>query len=353
MSPRSKEMLQRLSLMTASLLVAALIGELALRWLQGEPAPQDGPEDGFSFFAHHETLGWDLVPGARDRHHSQEIDVTIRIDRHGLRSHREIFQERAFGVLRVLVIGDSFSFGHGVEIAEAYPAQLEAQLSHTEVVNLAVTGYGTDQQLLRLIDQGLAWQPDFILLGLFEGNIFRNARESYLGYPKPRFILDPQGNLVLRNVPVPPRSEGTLPPRGLARLRLWQLAAGRGRDLYEHLGYGESWEVTAAILKRLSEVSQGGGAELLAVVVPKDQAIYGQGLRRRLHLHTLKKLDALLARLDIEALDLTSTFAASAAARPSEQLYFPMDGHWTAAGHRIAAEAIAQWLIEKRNFSAN
>jgi len=36
-----------------------------------------------------------------------------------------------------------------------------------EVLNGAVTGYGTDQELLWLIEYGLKYSPDIVILGVF------------------------------------------------------------------------------------------------------------------------------------------------------------------------------------------
>ena len=344
---RRREFAFRAVLVLFSLGVTMLFAEAALRLAVPSPAAAVAEEDdGFSFFTYDERLGWDLVPGTADRHQSSEFDVTIRINSHGLRSDREYALEKSPGTQRIVVIGDSFLFGHGVDAAEALPALLESRLDGSEVINLSVTGYGTDQQLLRLQEQGFRWNPDIVLLGLFEGNIFRNARTEYLGYPKPRFVQR-GGSLELINVPVP---EEPSRPGFLQRTRLWQLFGGRGADLLEHLGFGEAWPTSRAILTRLRDVCAENGSELRVVVLPKDQAVYGSGLRRAVHDRALAKIDRMLEDLDIEHLDLTAPLVDAAA--QGQPLYFPLDGHWTAEAHRVAAREVAEWLAASSAFTA-
>ena len=341
-SPALVEWRARAILLTISLLLSLATAEAALRILGvGAPLVREG-SGGFTFFTHHPRLGWDLVPGAEDRLTTPEMDVEIRITEQGLRSHRLFAPEPEAGTFRIVVIGDSFSFGHGVEVEEAWPARLEGLLSQrlgrpVEVANLSVTGYGTDQQLLRFEERGLALKPDAVILGLFVGNIFRNAREVQIGYPKPRFVLKGE-ELELSNVPVPARAT---PPGGA---RLWNVIASAGRTAGEHLGYGEAWSVTGAILDRLARQCEAEGIELSVLVIPKDQMVYGQGWRRRIHRQTQDATARLLQAHGLPYLDATTALREAAGqGTSSERLYFPVDGHWTSEGHRIAAEALARW----------
>ncbi|MEM9553015.1 MAG: GDSL-type esterase/lipase family protein [Acidobacteriota bacterium] len=337
---RGAEWAARLALVVGSLVLTLLGLEGALRLLSGSAPPVDavsGEDEPFTFFGHHPRLGWDLVPGAVDRHTTGEFDVTIAINAQGLRESRLYDLLPAEGHRRVVVIGDSFTFGHGVEEPESWTARLESSWSGVDIVNLAVTGYGTDQQLLRLEQRGLVLAPDLVVLALFEGNVFRNTRSEYLGYPKPRFVLD-AGTLRLVNVPVP---EGRVPPRGW---QLWRLVGARGVDLAEHLGWGKAWPVTEALVRRMKVSTEAAGARLVTVLIPKNRAVDGDGLRRRLHAETLALIGDLHERAGVPMLDLTPALAAASRDTSSESPYFVADGHWTAAGHAVAAEAAAPFL---------
>lgn len=323
-----------------------VFAEVALRLLNvGAPRVREG-SSGFTFFSHDPNLGWDLVPGAGDRLTTDEFDVKIEITEQGLRSHRTFSRLPEPTGRRVLVIGDSFSFGHGVDVEAAWPARLEEALKQltgepAAVINQSVTGYGTDQQILRLEDRGFQFRPDTVVLGLFVGNVFRNARHFQIGYPKPRFVLD-GGKLKLTHVPVP---EGALEPRGPSRLL--HVAGSTWRMAREHLGYGEAWAVTEALLQRLERRCRAEGAELLVVVIPKDRLIYGQGQRRRIHQRTQDRAVEMLEALNLPHLDLAPVLKAAkdTPGGDTQRLYFPIDGHWTEEAHRLAADAIADRLL--------
>jgi len=70
---------------------------------------------------------------------------------------------------RIVVIGDSVAWGWGVEMAQAWPQQLEKLLGETHgktirVYNMAVNGYSTQQEVRLLETKGLAYQPDLVIL---------------------------------------------------------------------------------------------------------------------------------------------------------------------------------------------
>lgn len=268
--------------------------------------------------------------------------MPVRINAQGFRADREYALEPPPGVLRVVAVGDSFTFGNGVHVHEAWPAVLERRLG-AEVINLGVAGYGVDQQLLTLESRGLRFQPDVVLLGLHIPDIFRNTNTIHNGVGKPRFRLGPEGALTLTNVPVPPPGSPppTLPrPRPLDRLRLWQMASVQ----LERHGIGEVWGLTEGILRRMEIATSGADARLVVLLLPPQYAIEGSFLERKKQAHTLGRVAEILQKNDIEHLDLTAALQARAEENPGEPLFFPQDGHFTPAGHRVVAREAERYL---------
>ena len=70
---------------------------------------------------------------------------------------------------KILLLGDSVSWGDGVEMNQSYPFLLEKMLNRNypekniEVINSAVPGYSTFQQLIYLKKYGLKLKPDIII----------------------------------------------------------------------------------------------------------------------------------------------------------------------------------------------
>jgi lysophospholipase L1-like esterase len=94
--------------------------------------------------------------------------ATVRINALGYRSP-EISRIKPARTFRVVVLGSSNTFGHGVEDGEAYPRLLETWLAsrvppgrRVEVVNLAVSGDAPTQRLHRLRTEVEALDPDWI-----------------------------------------------------------------------------------------------------------------------------------------------------------------------------------------------
>ncbi len=136
----------RIILALASLSVALLVAEIGLRWILPPAQVPLGPHPGF--LTHDATLGWVPVPGGNGTMGGEEFSVAVSINDQGFRGPRTYPRARLPGIPRVVVVGDSFSFGYGVRHEENWITRIEHALAPAEVINLAVTGYGTDQQLL-------------------------------------------------------------------------------------------------------------------------------------------------------------------------------------------------------------
>lgn len=145
-------------------------------------------------------LGWKLSPYWSGKHHHYDYDVNYTINRNGFRAPSVAIENTTFSI-----IGDSFSFGLGVNDDETFTAILNAKgKPQNKFYNLSVPGYSTDQQRL-LIDNVINTINEHVLLVVYLGNdIFDNMRAFPLqaGHGKPFFTLQ-NGQLQLENTPVP------------------------------------------------------------------------------------------------------------------------------------------------------
>ncbi|OGL46982.1 MAG: hypothetical protein A2W05_00990, partial [Candidatus Schekmanbacteria bacterium RBG_16_38_10] len=120
------------------------------------------------------TLKIKLRPNYRSK--SSYWRVAINTNSIGLRDRE--FGEKKQGVFRILVVGDSQTFGHGIEAEDTYPKVLERLLAKNipnkkiEVINAGVGGYCTFQEFQYLKESGFALEPDLVLVGFFIGNDF-------------------------------------------------------------------------------------------------------------------------------------------------------------------------------------
>lgn len=94
----------------------------------------------------------------------------VRLNSEGFRDE-ELPDEKDPGVLRVVCIGDSWTFGANVGPRDSFPRQLEARLRQAlpsrrvEVLNLGVLGYSSHQGLRLLRERVLSLEPDFVTIG--------------------------------------------------------------------------------------------------------------------------------------------------------------------------------------------
>jgi hypothetical protein len=96
---------------------------------------------------------------------------------HGYRD-KEYSYKKPENVYRVLVLGDSQTFGHGIKKLEnTWHKKLEvlmnqgAQKSRFEIISLAGEGWNVDTQLYELFKNGFKYNPDLILLGVYHNDI--------------------------------------------------------------------------------------------------------------------------------------------------------------------------------------
>ena len=262
---------------------------------------------------------------------------------------------------RLLLLGDSMAFGHGVADGQTFAALLAAPGAGPEVVNLGVEGYGPDQALLRFENEGRAFAPDAVVLSVCLDNDFADAGlpvSLYDGrHPKPWFSLDAGGRLRLHDEHLRLTSRQRLGVwlREISRLyaRLAALLAG------EQAAPAESWrqrrarvesdaaravDLVARLIEQLRDgtrdVAPGGRPARLLVLLHPSKESYNRGSALG---------DALVARLavaGIDTLDLASRFHARGL-RFADFAFDPT-GHMNPRGHALAAEELRAWWAAAR-----
>ena len=112
-----------------------------------------------------------LDGNAQWRHTSNEFDYTFRTNRLGLRGPDVAFA-KPNGSRRVLVIGDSFVAGIGVDDRDVFTSVLARRWrkSKIEVVNLGRAGTSTIRELTLYQELGRRFEPDVVILVYYLGN---------------------------------------------------------------------------------------------------------------------------------------------------------------------------------------
>ncbi|NKB37096.1 MAG: hypothetical protein GKR93_07960 [Gammaproteobacteria bacterium] len=190
------------SILLSSLLCLG-VAEYALRWYQQSVNNSSSGDPGL--LSYDSQFGWKLTPNWQGRHTHHDFDVQYTINKYGFRGDfpPELQTKKK---KRMAIVGDSFSFGLGVNDQDTFVHLLNLDNPDTEFLNLSVPGYSTDQQLLLLKRMSALIQADHYLLIVYLGN---DLLDNMLDYPlqveqaKPYFVIDNTGDLQLKNVPVP------------------------------------------------------------------------------------------------------------------------------------------------------
>lgn len=169
-------------LVAATVALLALVGEAVLRaW----PTPREGHTnpDGSTWYRFNPyrpdgTLSYALRPSWETFQTHEDFHVLVRTNALGMRGE-PARPDKAAGVLRVLVVGDSFAFGFGVEEADTFAARLGRLLAarlhrpagSVEVLNAGVPGWSTDDYFLYLRTRGYALDPDVVVVAVMENDV--------------------------------------------------------------------------------------------------------------------------------------------------------------------------------------
>lgn len=137
----------------------------------------------------HDELFWSLKPNTVAK---EANDVTVHINAQGFRG--EDMQPKQPNEYRILSLGESTTFGAGVEDDETYSFQLAESLNdslsdvHVNVLNCGFSAYSSFQGLKYLELYGLSYKPDMVLV-YFEVNDYLPSTLRSYGYDETKAYL--------------------------------------------------------------------------------------------------------------------------------------------------------------------
>lgn len=348
-----------------SLALSLVLAEAVCRLMLPPPGfvPR-GSDDIPGLWVEHPTRGYTYARQFSGTIVREDFSIRVRTSGLGFRIDEE--SNRPIGSHHlVLTVGDSFTFGWGVEYEQAWPAQLESILnegrvsgSGPQVINAGVSGYSLRQIHRLTLDLIEELNPEVVVVGvypaavdrlfdpyvLFNGGLVRSSSVPHLQAFRDGYLFSPM-------------------------YRPWMMAVDFWLD--EHWSFGSYvWKELYKLRERMS----GGKVPVPAAVVEKSRGAGGDTIRplldeldsirvfvRAKHTRLMvlsivgqdrdgtispsqrQSNDRLLAwcrETGVECVEVLSAFDARSGGAPV--FCFKNDLHWSPLAHRVAAEEMAK-----------
>ena len=280
--------------------------------------------------------GWLISPEYKNR---------IFTNSYGFRG-RENYPKKS-DKFRIMALGDSFTFGVGVNEDETYIKRLgkyiQDQLSiPTEAYNLGVGAYGTIQEYL-VFQKFQFLKPDLVIIGFLARDTFaeeggNDLIDNFNFYKK--YVKDKKEDLAV-TIPIERKMRNMLRHHSNLYRMVELNFGGYLRKKYYPKSDNpelkkEAWKITMNYLRkfdeRLHEINIPG--LLLWVPFPGNAVNGDSAVPNKIRKMGFKKL------ILVNPLELF-------ASNPMEY-YYPLDGHWNKKGHEKASQALFSEMIKMK-----
>lgn len=347
-------------------------------------------------------LGYVHSSNNRFKHHYTEgtrVIVAHRTNTFGLLGE-DIRQKKGKGTFRILVLGDSFTEAIQVPDDQNFCGRLQSLLNglpgkpyeKIEVLNAGVSGYSPLSYYLTYTRELSRLEPDLILVQLFANDVFEDneatakslldeeglplqthryfteqywqhppvARKDFngrpAGYRVMKFLIDHSRLIEYFYV----KLYNTQKASAFHQKMIRQDQFGTGYQFFildpQHvLSQNEAfrakaWGTTQKYLLALRDEAQRRQSQLVLFYIPIEAQLVLDRYGEHVSLYIQKQMgtyfDDLLSSFawehNIRFLDLLNDFES----HKNEVLYLNRDGHLTAAGHRVAARALFQYILQ-------
>jgi hypothetical protein len=316
------------------------------RWVQQRLA--DGKVAFDSRFVHDSFAGWKSAPNLNT---ADAYGASIRTNSQNMRNDGD-FSLAPNGKPRLMIVGDSYSFGHGVSNDDTYAYILNKDyMPSWEVMNLAVSATGTDQSYIMYERYGEKFSPNIVLLGFYLLDFNRNTF-YFRDYAKPMYVPRQDGSLELTHSPV------IAPDKLIAQYKHGEKKIGGWGYSYAYAAFARvitdyfkrnrspgslPRRTLTGIMEKFVTRVRANGATPVWVVFPVHE-ITKKAESKYDVVEDFAVAEA--KRLGMPVMSLEPVFREHIASHPEIDLWRPKEigGHLSAAGNQLAAKAIYEFL---------
>jgi len=315
-------------------------------------------------------LGWKLKPFWSGKHHHYDYDVTYNINGNGFRE-----SEAPSECVKYAVVGDSFSFGLGVNDDETFTTLLNKKNNQGNYFyNYSVPGYSTDQQLLLVNKLKDEISKEVILVVYLGNDIFDNMRNYPLQaeHGKPYFKLN-NNKLSLENTPVPLAAKSAAARKeNISSIVLgnessgntfsnWlaQLEISRRLGLFDkntvlsddvmQIRFSDSLKLFKTLVYEIEKFINKNKGQLIVVLLPgRSYVEQPTSLSAQYQEYFRQNIKFSLDASSVKVMDLASHLRVLHD-KGINNLYYPNEGHLTPLGHQYLAEYLSEHLVAQKD----
>lgn len=320
----------------ATFICIVLLFEAYARFILKQPyyAFPDG------YFVKNEFYGYELAKNFKGKYSQPEFTISIDTNSDGLRDVEH--PER--GNYKILALGDSFTFGVGVELSETYLSLLEKMLNSHEsgnkysIIKAGIIGYSTYNERVYLGGKGINYNPDIVMVqfwwdDLGVDHLAYSAEAGFLttgritNFSQVRLFLNKyfRSYAFLRSI--------------FSRKFNRAIFANRTQNELEN---EESIKIKSGITSKefykIEAVCNERNVKVLFILIPPKEFVYDK-------IGTQKQWDIfcdIINKGGTEYIDLLPVLKSSVG--HGQEPFFKIDPHLNATGHRLVAQEILKYL---------
>jgi lysophospholipase L1-like esterase len=323
----------QLAVLAASLLACLAGAETVVRVVYGRPVHFRYPQE---FYRPDPEIGHWLEPGQRSFTH----DRAVATNSLGLRD-REFLKRVPEGTKRVLALGDSQTYGEGLDVGDTWPKQLERRLSEApaslrwEVINAGISGTDTWQHE-RILDRlAASYDFDVAVLGFYVNDVTpiyeTSAARTRTNTAAKRAIY------VLKRSALFSLFWGAY--QSLVRGADVATAERQILDGTPSERVRAGWEQVDRSIGAMKARCDQAGARLVVAVLPRRDQVQGAQPARAYD----RRIAEIAQQHGIAVIDLLDPLRA-AYAQHGERLFLSFDGHNSAVANRVVSDQLAESL---------
>ncbi|VXD12833.1 conserved exported hypothetical protein [Planktothrix serta PCC 8927] len=394
-----KSLILNTSLVFGSLVLAIVLGEIALRIAKIEyPPPLPADSESLAYTVKDPYRGWSPRPNVKTVWAGEGEVSELKMNSLGMRD-QERTQAKPANSYRIAFLGDSFMEALQVPLEKTALSVMETQLKNcpilkgktVEVLNFGVQGYGTAQELMTWRHHAQLFSPDLVMLGFYPGNDIRNnSRLLEHDHLRPYFVEE-KGQLVedlsFRSLnPMSPERDyylfsnlDYLPynlvnnSRILQLIRQAEIESKRRQLLQDYKetdinfykeppdqNWQQAWKITEQLITLLRDEVKAQGKDFMLIMVSDSFQVQPDPKKRQEFMQTYQIQDLFYPNKRIEALGQREGFSVFQLAESLKQeaektgvcLHGfknaePCGGHWNIQGNRIAGELMASQVCQR------